>query len=839
MRLRSIVGAVLLLLFFIAAQTSYAQSVSEKMIRNELSKAKGFIEQGKLNEAHEIINKAFESSISIQNYNGIANSHYLLGIIYLNQGENSNAYQEFWKSYGSARITEDPRLQLKVVYQLGDMYYSMELYDRALEYFEVGDSLLYYAHVPKYLVDLNERLASSYFKLKRYTDAKTYFYELMKYSVQYQDIEKEIEARNGIAVCYAELLDYTSAIQFKLSLVSVYKNRKDIKAISHTYFDVAKYYHKNNEEHKANDFYYLVLHSEGLTDSLHIETLLNQARYSIIQVKNNKSDIISSLNKTIRIAEKSDMQNEVVEAMNLIAMYYYLNQQDKLAENQIEKTIQQFTDKVKPEVKMMVYNLAVKIYQRQKDYKSSMQFMQNYLDQLRAYDIQKEAAISREHLRKTQLEKQERELQQLIFSDQYKLIDNELIKHQNNALKSKSEAQSAKLALLRIEHQHRILEKEREAQIIKQELKNRDLEKEVEHAKVVELEAMDVLQNDSIQRLKFEKNILAEKQKAEILKRERNNLLKFTLIAIGFFIALIIFYISVHRANKKLETKNKIIALEKQHTDEALEKLKQTQSQLIESERLASLGELTAGIAHEIRNPLNFVNNFSELNLDLTEELTEELQEHINDKELIDDLLELAEMISTNSKKINEHGERAARIVKQMLDSSRKGDLHFESTDINLLVEESTKLAYQGVRGKEVDFTVDLRFVFDENVGKQSVVSQELGRVLINIVTNACHAMLAKMKTATDFTPILSVSSKDMGDAVEIVIEDNGLGISDEVKSKIFDPFFTTKPTGEGTGLGLTMSFDIVKNIHKGSIDVDSKEGEYTRFILRIPKNLA
>jgi signal transduction histidine kinase len=260
---------------------------------------------------------------------------------------------------------------------------------------------------------------------------------------------------------------------------------------------------------------------------------------------------------------------------------------------------------------------------------------------------------------------------------------------------------------------------------------------------------------------------------------------------------------------------------------------------LIESERLASLGELTAGIAHEIRNPLNFVNNFSELNLDLTEELKAELQKHINGKELIDDLLELAEMISTNSKKINEHGERAARIIKQMLDSSRKGDLHFEPTDINLLVEESTKLAYQGVRGKEVDFTVDLRFMFDENLGKQSVVSQELGRVLINLVTNACHAMLAKMKTETDFVPILAVSSKDIGDAVEIVIEDNGIGINDEVKAKIFDPFFTTKPTGEGTGLGLTMSFDIVKNIHKGSIDVDSKEGEYTRFILRIPKNIS
>jgi signal transduction histidine kinase/tetratricopeptide (TPR) repeat protein len=837
MNLRGFVKYGLILLLFLMTQASYAQSISAKKINKELAKAEGLIEQKKFDQAKEIIDRALESSISDKNYYGIANSHYLLGNIYRSQGDLSNAYREYWKSFGSGRITEDSRLQLKVVYQLGNLFYSMEFYDRALEYFEIGDSLLYYAHVPKYLVDLNERLATSYFKLKRYTKAKTYFYELMKYSIQYQNTEREVEARNGIAVCYAELLDYSSAIQFKLSLISIYKNQKDIKSISRTYYEIANYYRLNNEEHKANDFYYLVLHSEGLNDSLHVETLLYQVRSDIY---NNKDyDILSRLNKTIRIAEKADMQNEVVEAMNLITLYYYQKQEDKLAEDQIEKTVQQFTDRVDPEVKMMVYNLAIKVYQRNKDYKASFQFMQQYLNQVQIVDERRTEAEKKMRLLERELEKQERDLQQSIFNDQFKLIDNELMKHQYMALKSNADAQRARIALLESEHKRRILKKEHEKQMVQQELKNRELEKEVEHAKVLEFEAMDVLQNDSIQRLKYEKKILAEKQKTETLKRERNNLLKFTFIAIGFFIILIIFYISVHRANKKLEIKNKIIALEKQHTDEALEKLKQTQSQLIESERLASLGELTAGIAHEIRNPLNFVNNFSELNLDLTQELKEELQKHINDKDLVEDLMELAAMISDNSRKINEHGARAARIVKQMLDSSRKGDIVFESTDINLLVEESTKLAYQGVRGKEVDFTVDLRFDFDKQIGKQNIVSQELGRVLINLVTNACHAMLAKMKVDADYSPVLTVSTKDKGDNMEIVVADNGIGISEEVKAKIFDPFFTTKPTGVGTGLGLTMSFDIVNNMHKGSIDVDTKLGEYTRFILNIPKKLA
>ncbi|MCK5856282.1 MAG: hypothetical protein KAG64_02265 [Bacteroidales bacterium] len=319
-------------------------------------------------------------------------------------------------------------------------------------------------------------------------------------------------------------------------------------------------------------------------------------------------------------------------------------------------------------------------------------------------------------------------------------------------------------------------------------------------------------------------------------KRDRNYLFAFVIIGLVILIIVVVFYFSLRKKSKALVDKNNIIIKAHKKTEDVLLKLKKTQAQLIESERLASLGELTAGIAHEIRNPLNFVNNFSSLNVELSEELQTEIDEHIKDEELLEDLSEITDMISNNSKKINDHGERASRIIKQMLDSSRKGSDHFEETEISLLVEETAKLAYQGVRGKYINFSADMVFDFDKLVGRRSVAVDGLGRVIINLVTNSCHALLEKAKTDKEFKPKLLVQTKDAADYFDIIIEDNGIGMSDDLKAKIFDPFFTTKPTGEGTGLGLTMSFDILTNVHKGSIIVESKLGEFTRFTLRIPK---
>jgi len=271
-----------------------------------------------------------------------------------------------------------------------------------------------------------------------------------------------------------------------------------------------------------------------------------------------------------------------------------------------------------------------------------------------------------------------------------------------------------------------------------------------------------------------------------------------------------------------------------------LQNLRDTQNQLIQSEKLASLGELTAGIAHEIQNPLNFVNNFSSLSTDLADELLEFLND-IRDKITEDqfaDVDEVIGMLKSNVKKINEHGKRAESIVKGMLQHSRGRSGEFELTDINNMVTEYVNLAYHGMRARDKSFNTAIRTNLDPAVGKASIIPQDLSRVVLNIVNNSCYALDEKTKKGgvPGFSPEVVVSTRKIRDWIEIKVRDNGTGIPQHVIDKIFNPFFTTKPTGKGTGLGLSMSYDIVTKMHKGKLEVNSKEGEYTEFIMTIPE---
>lgn len=271
---------------------------------------------------------------------------------------------------------------------------------------------------------------------------------------------------------------------------------------------------------------------------------------------------------------------------------------------------------------------------------------------------------------------------------------------------------------------------------------------------------------------------------------------------------------------------------------ETLNNLKETQNQLIQSEKLASLGQLTAGIAHEIQNPLNFVNNFAKLSVNLANELQETVEE-IKDnfpKDKYEDVEEVIGMITGNIVKINDHGKRIESIVKGMLQHSRGKTGEFEDIDINNLVSEYVNLAYHGMRAKEQSFNTALRTQLDPEVGNASVLPQEISRVLLNILNNAFYAVDEKSKKESGaFKPEVIISTKKIHDKIEIRIKDNGTGIPDHVIEKIFNPFFTTKPTGKGTGLGLSMSFDIVNKIHKGLLEVKSVAGESTEFIITIP----
>ena len=294
----------------------------------------------------------------------------------------------------------------------------------------------------------------------------------------------------------------------------------------------------------------------------------------------------------------------------------------------------------------------------------------------------------------------------------------------------------------------------------------------------------------------------------------------------------------------------------KQKIEEAYEKLKSTQSQLIQSEKMASLGELTAGIAHEIQNPLNFVNNFAEVSTDLIQEMNDEYESGN-----ADDAKEISGDLRQNLEKITHHGKRASSIVKGMLEHSRSGDGKKELTDINTLADEYLRLAYHGLRAKDKSFNADFKTELDDSLPKVNVVPQDIGRVLLNLINNAFHAVSNKNKgfgpepvegststpasststssapDALSYKPTVIVSTKKLGDKIQISIKDNGPGIPDNIKDKIFQPFFTTKATGEGTGLGLSLSYDIVTTGHGGTIEVKSKEGVGTEFIIQLSEN--
>ncbi len=261
------------------------------------------------------------------------------------------------------------------------------------------------------------------------------------------------------------------------------------------------------------------------------------------------------------------------------------------------------------------------------------------------------------------------------------------------------------------------------------------------------------------------------------------------------------------------------IEIEQAYTD-----LKHTQTQLIHSEKMASLGELTAGIAHEIQNPLNFVNNFSDLNKELLEELKDAVAQ--NDQE---EVTALIKDLSENETKIIHHGKRAEEIVKSMLQHSRTGSVEKELTDINALADEYLRLAYHGLRAKDKSFNADFKAELEPDMPKVKVIAQDIGRVILNLINNAFQAVQGAEK------PEVLVSTKLRDNQIEITVADNGSGIPDDIKEKIFQPFFTTKPTGEGTGLGLSMSYDIVTKGHGGTIEMESEEGRGTKFIITIP----
>jgi len=317
-------------------------------------------------------------------------------------------------------------------------------------------------------------------------------------------------------------------------------------------------------------------------------------------------------------------------------------------------------------------------------------------------------------------------------------------------------------------------------------------------------------------------------QEAEAQKKEFQNKIKLYALIISLAVFLLIAVI-LYKNNRRKQKVNILLQRQKEEIQNTLAELKSTQAQLIQSEKMASLGELTAGIAHEIQNPLNFVNNFSDVNKELLVEMKDEMSKgNINDANAI------ANDVIDNEEKINHHGKRAEAIVKGMLQHSQASIGKKELTDINALCDEYLRLAYHGLRAKDKEFNAIIKTDFDESIGNINSVPQDIGRVLLNLYNNAFYAINEKKKQQTqNYEPTISIKTKKLDGKVEIHMEDNGNGIPQKIVDKIFQPFFTTKPTGQGTGLGLSLSYDIIK-AHGGEIKVVTQEGEGSEFIIKL-----
>jgi two-component system, NtrC family, sensor kinase len=339
-----------------------------------------------------------------------------------------------------------------------------------------------------------------------------------------------------------------------------------------------------------------------------------------------------------------------------------------------------------------------------------------------------------------------------------------------------------------------------------------------------------------------------KKQKTEaqiaLLNQQKESQRYFLIGALILVFLIMIAAIVLFRNNRHKQKANVLLTKQKQEiqdqrdqTKKAMAELQDTQKQLIQSEKMASLGELTAGIAHEIQNPLNFVNNFSEVNKELIDELQNELKEGN-----VDEAVLISNDIKENEQKINHHGKRADAIVKGMLQHSRKSSGEKEPTDINALADEYLRLSYHGLRAKDKSFNADFKTHFDETIGKINVVPQEIGRVLLNLYNNAFYAISEKQNTEMangnrTYKPTVIVSTQKSDGHIEIKVSDNGNGIPQKVLDKIYQPFFTTKPTGQGTGLGLSLSYDIIK-VHHGQIKVETTEGQGTQFSIVLPATI-
>ena len=819
--------------------SSSAKSTITADLKKMLNTSEAYFLNNDWKKCDSTANLLIQKAVKLESRFYEGRGYFLLGKSYMVQNQDAKAYLNLLRSSKIFYIIDEYQYLAESELQKGVLYNQRELWEKAFTSLSLADSLYQSVHFTFDLVELYGNLGKAAFHLDKNRDALLYLGLYKRYAIVHQQWDDQKEAIKLLIDTYRKTGDYQSAIQYDMALIKTYRQKNNegyyqaIKELADDFYQT-----KNYTQAKTN--YLIVLkNTKNLNDLVNSHLQLS----AIALEEENLIDAIAYLNKAWAVAGDNDSKVEIVNQLTEI----YISEEDYTKAKEYNLLAISLLDNVLIENRFKTYDLAEEIAVARKEYKEALEYTQ-----LSAKISDSLLAVSIEN--KNKLAVLNSEINRYEISKQFEFIKDNFDKLTEEKQQLKEERIQQELQMLRLEQNTKKIEEEnlrlrlkqaeKDAQLYQQKLDNQAKEAQIKAMQRRDTISQLLIAGDSIRELQHQQELeqidtqkkLAQ-LKAEKAKRRNIYLLIFLVLVLFSLIIFIRSLKSAKKHNHLLEEKNTDIENKRKKLAETLKQLQAAQSQLIESERLASLGQLTAGIAHEIRNPLNFVNNFAKLSLEYADEITEIITANEKDfpKEIQEELRELTNYLKENSSRIQDHGNRAARIIARMLETARSDHAIKEPTDLNLLLEDSVNLAYQGIRGEFSDFIAEINFNFDSKISKVKLVAQDMGRVFINLVNNACQAMITKRKNHEEYQPSLYVTTLKKDKKIVIDIKDNGAGMPEAVQRKIFNPFFTTKEPGKGTGLGLTMSFDIVEKVHDGKISFKSVEGEYTEFIIELP----
>jgi two-component system NtrC family sensor kinase len=623
----------------------------------------------------------------------------------------------------------------------------------------------------------------------------------LDYFLKSLNARKELNDKRGMALTaaetgyvYQQLKDYEKALQYYYNSYEISKEQRMPKLTADVAAFIGTAYMQKKDTVHANKYFNEALAGfTQLKDKIAAATLLNKMG-ELYLLQNDYHHALEYFDRSLSLrAELNDNTGKALELRNEGIVYF--------KKGDYKKALEQFNQSLKISDQLIVKKLIKDTYLKLSTVYSFSNDFENADKYHALYRDLKDSLTQVEAANNFSDEKKQDEL-----SEKEKVI--ELLSHENEEQKKILNQQGLELS----------------SQLTATELERQSKEKALEELSIAMIEKKEKeKQLLELSEAKAEKELELSKKELELHKK--NDLMNILIGGSLIILMATIFIYNRYRYKKKSHD-----VLDKSHNElkQTLEKLKTTQDQLIHSQKMASLGKLTAGIAHEIQNPLNFVNNFSDISIDLLNDLKNGIPE--------DEKIEIIGQLQQNLSKVIQHGKRADSIVKNMLQHSRSGTQEKQLTNINEFAEEFLNLSYHGLRATDESLNCTMTKHFDLELPKVNVVPQEMSRVFLNLFNNAFYAVIQKSKTAgKEYEPKIAITTHKQNNKVLIKIMDNANGIPENIKDKIFEPFFSTKPPGEGTGIGLSLSYEIIVNGHGGTIEVESKENEGTTFIIELP----